>query len=77
MVRDVGSGVESGAVVGQYAPTAHEAVTDWLCLQVGGFSVEVVEVGVFTHRLSISAARGSEAPGIGPDRQNEPAAEVL
>lgn len=36
MVSDVRPGVERGAVVGQYTPTAHEAVADWLCVQVGG-----------------------------------------
>lgn len=45
MVRDV---KETGALIGQNTSTAHEAVTDWLCVPVGGASGGKLEVFALT-----------------------------
>lgn len=61
-------GVEAGALIGQNTLPALKAVTDWLCVQVGGAFTERVEVflrtGWVLQRLT-QPARGAVATGIG------------
>ena len=80
MVRDVWPGVETGAVIGQHPSTAHQAVADWLCVQVGGAFGGPLEVFLRTGRMlqrPPQPARGTVAPGICLVCWNGPASVAL